>query len=112
MINLTIADIYRGPIVKQYHDINNILRTYISQTLRGVKETSPLARHQEKYFRKKRICAAFTTAQNMDEYFFTEVKPFLFDGAVRNRALRFTLAKQSLAENYDSFCAALDVNRD
>lgn len=32
------------------------------------------------------VYGAFTTARNMDEYFFTEVKPFLFDGGVRNRA--------------------------
>lgn len=47
----------------------------------------------------------------MDEYFFTEIKPFLFSsGGVRNRTLRF--AKQSVAENYKSLCVRLDKSRD
>lgn len=49
----------------------------------------------------------------MDEYFSTEVKPFFFDDAVRDRALRFTRVKQSLVENYNSFLYAfLDGSRD
>lgn len=111
MTNLAIADIYRGPIVKQHHDIE------ISCVLIFLKLYEEWKRHlpwrtKKNISGRKRICAAFTTAQNIDEYFFTEVKPFLFDSAVRNRALRFTRAKQSLAENYNSFCASLDENRD